>query len=161
MKIRIYYEDTDSGGIVYHANYLKFCERARSEFCFLNGVKFSDESHFVVSKITANFIKSAHLGDLIFVRTKVEKIGKASMILAQSIEKIGEFENFGGEKFSGEKKFGQNFEENLEKNSEKNFKAENFHGEIIFTAQVTLAFLNGDKIGKIDENLAKIFEKLS
>ena len=84
MKFRIYYDDTDAQGIVYHANFLKFCERARSEIFFANGVIFEPNSHFVVSKITANFIKPAFLGDIIDVKTSLKK---ASVILEQSIFK--------------------------------------------------------------------------
>ena len=49
MKIRIYYEDTDAGGIVYHTNYLKYCERARSEYFFASNIDITSENaHFVV-----------------------------------------------------------------------------------------------------------------
>jgi len=54
MKIRVYYEDTDSGGVVYHTQYLAFCERARSEIFFQNGIDFS-ESGFVVRDLEATF----------------------------------------------------------------------------------------------------------
>ncbi len=87
MKFRIYYDDTDAQGIVYHANFLKFCERARSEIFFANGVIFETNSHFVVSKITANFIKPAFLGDTIDVKTSLKSLKKASVILEQSIFK--------------------------------------------------------------------------
>ena len=87
MKFRIYYDDTDAQGIVYHANFLKFCERARSEIFFANGVIFEPNSHFEVSKITANFIKPAFLGDIIDVKTSLKTLKKASVILEQSIFK--------------------------------------------------------------------------
>jgi acyl-CoA thioester hydrolase, YbgC/YbaW family len=87
MKFRIYYDDTDAQGIVYHANFLKFCERARSEIFFANGVIFEPNSNFVVSKITANFIKPAFLGDTIDVKTSLKTLKKASVILEQSIFK--------------------------------------------------------------------------
>lgn len=72
-KFRVYYEDTDCGGIVYHANYLKFCERARTDFV-REVVGYNQQQHlneekrgFVVSKITAKFISSAKLEDMLTV----------------------------------------------------------------------------------------------
>lgn len=89
MKIRIYYEDTDAGGIVYHTNYIKFCERARSEAFFQAGLNFTKESgYFVVSSIEAKFIASAVLGDEVFVRTKILELKKASLGLEQEIYKF-------------------------------------------------------------------------
>ena len=89
MKIRIYYEDTDAGGIVYHTNYIKFCERARSEAFFQAGLNFTKEGgYFVVSSLEAKFIASAVLGDEIFVRSKVLEIKKASIVLGQEIYKF-------------------------------------------------------------------------
>ena len=89
MKIRIYYEDTDAGGIVYHTNYIKFCERARSEAFFEAGLNFTKESgYFVVSALEAKFLASAVLGDEVFVRTKLMELKKASLVLEQEIYKF-------------------------------------------------------------------------
>lgn len=89
MKIRIYYEDTDAGGIVYHTNYIKFCERARSEAFFKAGLNFTKEGgYFVVSSLEAKFIASAVLGDEVFVRTKILELKKASLVLEQEIYKF-------------------------------------------------------------------------
>ena len=89
MKIRIYYEDTDVGGIVYHTNYIKYCERARSEAFFQAGLNFTKESgYFVVSALEAKFIASAVLGDEIFVRSKVLELKKASIVVEQEIYKF-------------------------------------------------------------------------
>ncbi|WP_107686502.1 YbgC/FadM family acyl-CoA thioesterase [Campylobacter concisus] len=89
MKIRIYYEDTDAGGIVYHTNYIKFCERARSEAFFKAGLNFTKENgYFVVSSLEAKFIASAVLGDEVFVRTKILELKKASLVLEQEIYKF-------------------------------------------------------------------------
>ncbi len=91
MKIRIYYEDTDAGGIVYHTNYIKFCERARSEAFFKAGLNFTKEGgYFVVSSLEAKFIASAVLGDEVFVRTKILELKKASLVLEQEIYKFGD-----------------------------------------------------------------------
>ena len=89
MKIRIYYEDTDAGGIVYHTNYIKYCERARSELFFQQALTPTDGdlSGFVVKNINANFIGRAVLGDMLQVTTKLLQKKKASLILKQSIFK--------------------------------------------------------------------------
>ena len=88
MKFRVYYDDTDAGGIVYHANYLKFCERARSELFFERGKSPAvDGGHFVVKHIEASFIKPAKLGDLLEVKNKIKEMKNASMSLTQTIYK--------------------------------------------------------------------------
>jgi len=88
MKIRIYYEDTDAGGIVYHANYLKFCERARSEFFFQKGLTpVVGDAQFVVRKMDCDFLSSAFFADIVEVFTEVDEIKKASMILTQEIKR--------------------------------------------------------------------------
>jgi len=87
VKIRVYYEDTDAGGIVYHTNYIKYCERARSEYFFQNGLKpFEDESSgFVVRRIECDFIGRARLGDMLEVRTYKKALKRASLSLVQEI----------------------------------------------------------------------------
>jgi acyl-CoA thioester hydrolase len=86
MKVRIYYEDTDAGGIVYHSNYLNFCERARSEIFFEFGVNFDKQNgHFVIKSINANYISSAKLGDLLEIKTKILSKKSASIELLQTI----------------------------------------------------------------------------
>jgi acyl-CoA thioester hydrolase len=72
LKIRIYYEDTDAGGVVYHTNYIKYCERARSQMFYDDGKKLGENNcHFVVKKIDAEYFKPAYLGDLIEVKTEI------------------------------------------------------------------------------------------
>lgn len=89
MNIRIYYEDTDAGGIVYHTNYIKYCERARSELFFEKNRTPTDgeESGFVVRNINADFLDTAVLGDMIKVETELLEQKKSSIILKQSIKK--------------------------------------------------------------------------
>ncbi len=89
MKIRVYYEDTDAGGIVYHTNYIKYCERARSEIFFQRGVKptLGDQSGFVVRDIKAGFLATAALGDMLEVTTKILTIKRSSVVLLQEIWK--------------------------------------------------------------------------
>jgi len=86
MKIRIYYEDTDAGGVVYHTKYIAFCERARSEIFFQNGIKF-DEDGFVVRDLSATFYSPAKLGDLIEIKTTINSIKRSFVNITQSIYK--------------------------------------------------------------------------
>ena len=87
MKIRVYYEDTDTGGIVYHTNYIKFCERARSEAFFSRGMipSRSDDSGFVVRNINANFLTTSVLGDLLEVKSEILSMKRSSLVLLQEI----------------------------------------------------------------------------
>ncbi|KFL33212.1 MULTISPECIES: YbgC/FadM family acyl-CoA thioesterase [unclassified Sulfurospirillum] len=86
MKTRIYYDDTDAGGVVYHANYLKFCERARSDLFYEKGLSPAvNGGHFVVKHLEADFIQPAKLGDLIDVKTELLLLKNASLILKQEV----------------------------------------------------------------------------
>lgn len=118
MKIRIYYEDTDAQGLVYHANYLKFCERARSEIFFSKKETFSAEAYFVVSQIKANFLKPAYLGDIIEVKTQVKESKQVSLTLFQEL-----------------------------------YREE----ELLFSAEIKIAFLQNNKISKIPNKYKEIF----
>jgi len=86
MKIRIYYEDTDAGGVVYHTKYIAFCERARSEIFFKNGIKFENDG-FVVRDIHAIFFSPAKLGDLIEIQTTINSIKRSFVDITQKIFK--------------------------------------------------------------------------
>ncbi len=91
MQIRVYYEDTDLGGVVYYANYLKFCERARSEAFFSKGLSpVVDDGHFMVKEIKADYKSSARLGDMLDVKTKLLKTAGASFELNQRVFKNDE-----------------------------------------------------------------------
>ncbi|UCN01368.1 YbgC/FadM family acyl-CoA thioesterase [Sulfurimonas sp. SWIR-19] len=84
FKTTVYYEDTDAGGVVYHSKYLNFCERARSNIFFQqNHTPMENGFHFVVKKLTANFLFSAKLGDSVKVETYVTEIKKASLVMKQ------------------------------------------------------------------------------
>lgn len=86
MKIRVYYEDTDMGGIVYHANYIKYCERARSELFFNSGFALGEKDcHFVVKDLTASYLSPAKLGDLLEVKLSVLECKNASTIVRHEI----------------------------------------------------------------------------
>lgn len=85
--MRVYYDDTDAQGVVYHSNYLKFCERARSEYIFsaLGKDAFSATSYFVVAEIKAKFKAPARLGDEIEIISKCEVLTDISATLKQEI----------------------------------------------------------------------------
>ena len=86
MTLRIYYEDTDIGGVVYYANYLKFCERARSNIFFEKGLSPHKENEFfVVKKVEADYIKSATFADLLEVKTKLVSKKSASIEIFHEI----------------------------------------------------------------------------
>ena len=88
MKIRVYYEDTDTGGVVYHSNYLNFCERARSDAFFKKGMTPVLESgHFVARRVVADYFLSAKLGDILEVKSELLKMKSASFLLRQTIYK--------------------------------------------------------------------------
>jgi len=88
VKIRVYYEDTDMGGVVYHSNYLSFCERARSDAFFKKGMTpVLDNGHFVARKVIADFYTSAKLGDLLEIKTELLEMKAASFTLKQMIFK--------------------------------------------------------------------------
>ncbi len=86
VSYRIYYEDTDAGQVVYYANYLKFAERARTEW--LRDLGFSQsglEAIFVVRKVEAEYLSPARLDDLITVETSLQNISRASITLSQNV----------------------------------------------------------------------------
>ena len=90
FKSKVYYEDTDSGGVVYYANYLKFIERARTNLIQELGfsLRLLSEKyncHFVVKNIECNYIQSAKLEDELSIQTKFIEIKKASFKLEQII----------------------------------------------------------------------------
>ncbi len=89
MKIRVYYEDTDAGGIVYHTNYIKYCERARSEIFFERDMMptLGKNSGFVVRNIKASFLATSTLGDMLDVTTGIVNIRNTSITLLQEVWK--------------------------------------------------------------------------
>ena len=90
FEVKVYYEDTDSGGVVYYANYLKFIERARTnliqELGFsLKSLSEKYDCHFVVKNIHCNYIQSAKLEDELSIQTNFIDIKKVSFQLEQNI----------------------------------------------------------------------------
>jgi acyl-CoA thioester hydrolase len=95
ITCRVYYEDTDAGGIVYYANYLKFLERGRTEFLRTLGFEqrlLAEQTGlaFAVRALNADYLKPARLDDLIEVHTAIEELGRAQVTFAQSIRRAGE-----------------------------------------------------------------------
>ncbi len=87
-QYRVYYEDTDAGGVVYHANYLKFAERARTEMLRSIDIQQSDINNyfFVVKNIEVDFIKAAKLDDLIEVHTSIIASGATYIDFLQNMK---------------------------------------------------------------------------
>ncbi len=91
-NLKIYYEDTDSGGVVYYANYLKFIERARTEIInelgfTLNSLLTDHDRIFLVKKIECDYIESCKLEDTLTVKSKILSLKNASFELEQNIYK--------------------------------------------------------------------------
>ncbi len=92
--LRIYYEDTDAGGVVYHANYLRFAERARTEALRDMGVPHADmaEQHgamFMVRRVKLDYLMPARLDDSLIVETRTETVRAASLELRQTVLRRG------------------------------------------------------------------------
>jgi len=88
LTLRVYYQDTDAGGIVYHANYLGFAERARAEALRAMGIPHAEmvRQHgvmFVVRRINLDYQRPARLDDLIEIETRIVDVGGASAKLCQ------------------------------------------------------------------------------
>jgi acyl-CoA thioester hydrolase len=95
LPIRIYFEDTDFTGYVYHANFLKFCERGRSDFIRLLGIEHQglaspeagEPAVFVVRRIEIDYLKPGRLDDVLEVVTRCAQIGGASLVLDQDVRR--------------------------------------------------------------------------
>ena len=90
MNIRVYYEDTDLGGVVYYANYLRFIERARSEWIRdlgIDQIKMRNEEKaiFVVTKLKADYLRPAHFDDMLKVETKIKVVSPVRAYFHQNI----------------------------------------------------------------------------
>jgi len=95
LPVRIYFEDTDFAGHVYHANYLKFCERGRTDFIRLLGIEHQSVANpesgepavFVVRRVEIDYLKPARLDDVLEVITRCAEIGGASLTLDQEVRR--------------------------------------------------------------------------
>ncbi len=90
--VRVYYEDTDSGGVVYYANYLRFMERARTEWLREFGIEHhrlrADHGlQFVIGEVNLRYIRPAKLDDQLLVSVKIIRFGRASLTLEQMVSR--------------------------------------------------------------------------
>lgn len=95
LSLRVYYEDTDMAGIVYHANFLKFIERARSDWVRGLGVdqramKDKDGQVFVVRRIECDYLAPAHYDDELLVETTTEQVTGVRLVMRQVVRRGGE-----------------------------------------------------------------------
>jgi acyl-CoA thioester hydrolase len=93
--IRVYYEDTDLAGIVYYANYLKFIERARTEWVASLGIdqtalRLRDGIVFAVRRIEADYLRPAKFAEELVVETRLQSLGGARIVLEQVVTRDGE-----------------------------------------------------------------------
>jgi acyl-CoA thioester hydrolase len=95
LPVRVYYQDTDAGGVVFHAQYLAFFERARTEF--LNALGFdlarlADEGRilFLVHELSLRYHRPARLNDLLEVSAQVARLGHASLVFRHRVERAGQ-----------------------------------------------------------------------
>jgi len=95
LDVRVYYEDTDAAGVVFYANYLKFFERARTEWLralgFDQSVLVAEAGRlFVVHSLDMAYRRPARLDDVLAIRSRVTRVGRASIHFAQRAERRGE-----------------------------------------------------------------------
>jgi len=93
--VRVYYEDTDAGGVVYHSNYVTFMERARTEWLRQLGfeqdeLRDKENVLFVVRSVNVKFNQPAKFNDLLDISVELKNKGKASLVLIQKIQRHGE-----------------------------------------------------------------------
>jgi acyl-CoA thioester hydrolase len=98
LAVRVYFEDTDFSGLVYHTSYLRWCERGRSDYLRLLGIRHNELAAgafagepcaFAVRRINAEFLKPARMDDIVEVHTCVGAATKASLLLKQEIVREG------------------------------------------------------------------------
>lgn len=94
LPVRVYFEDTDAGGVVYHASYIRYAERGRTDFLrllgtdarrMIDGLESGEPAAFVVRRMTCDFLRPGRMDDLLHIETRVKDIGGASVTLLQSV----------------------------------------------------------------------------
>lgn len=100
LPVRVYFEDTDFAQVVYHASYVRWCERGRSDFLRLLGqdarrlIDGSDNNHepaaFVVRRMAMDFYRPGRIDDLLEVETRIKELGGASVTLLQTVRREGQ-----------------------------------------------------------------------
>lgn len=96
LPVRIYYEDTDFSGVVYHANYLRYFERGRSDYLRLAGVSHTEllegeaPTAFAVNRITLDFVKPARIDDALVVATAYDRVKGPRIFISQALHRGGD-----------------------------------------------------------------------
>jgi acyl-CoA thioester hydrolase len=96
LPVRIYYEDTDFSGVVYHANYLRYFERGRSDFLRLAGLAHTEllaadpPTAFAVNRIALEFVKAARIDDALVVRSTWDRIRGPRLMISQTMLRAGD-----------------------------------------------------------------------
>lgn len=98
LPVRVYFEDTDFSGLVYHGSYVRWCERGRSDFLrllgndhrgLIDGEQGREPAAFVVRRMTLDFLKPARIDEVLEVTTRLKDLGAAAMTLDQRIHRDG------------------------------------------------------------------------
>ncbi len=98
LPVRVYFEDTDAGGVVYHASFVRFAERGRTDFLrllgtdarrLIDGTDSREPAAFVVRRMNVDFFRPGRMDDLLEVETRVKELGGASVTLIQTITRDG------------------------------------------------------------------------
>lgn len=94
LPVRVYFEDTDAGGIAYHASYIRWCERGRTDFLrllgtdsrrLIDGSASTEPAAFVVRRMNCDFLRPSRMDDVLIVETRVKELGGASVTLLQTV----------------------------------------------------------------------------
>ena len=98
LPVRVYFEDTDAGGIAYHASYIRWCERGRTDFLrllgtdsrrLIDGSENVEPAAFVVRRMHCDFLRPSRMDDVLIVETRVKELGGASVSLLQTVKHDG------------------------------------------------------------------------
>lgn len=98
LPVRVYFEDTDFSGLVYHGSYVRWCERGRSDFLrllggdhrrLIDGKGGTEPAAFVVRRMVFDFLKPARIDEVLEVETRVKAVGAASLTLVQTVSRDG------------------------------------------------------------------------
>jgi acyl-CoA thioester hydrolase len=98
LAVRVYFEDTDFSGLVYHASYVRWCERGRSDFLrlagndhrqLISGESGREPAAFVVRRMRLEFLRPARIDEVLEVETRVKQVGAAQLVLDQAILRDG------------------------------------------------------------------------
>ena len=94
LPVRVYFEDTDAGGIAYHASFIRWCERGRTDFLrllgtdarrLIDGSESLEPAAFVVRRMGCEFLRPARMDEVVLVETRVKELGGASVTLLQTV----------------------------------------------------------------------------